>query len=104
MSPKNIDTEAIDEIATSASLVFTDDIKKAELTSSLGNMIDLFIKMDKIEVCPTKQSDFNKMTYDCLHIADTPCPPINKQSGQCFTHYDIDSGYFVVPKVINTES
>lgn len=103
MSPKKIDTEAIELISTSASLELS-ETAKAELTSDLGKMIELFIAMDKIEVCPTKKSDVNTTTYKKLHANSEPTAAVNKTNGNCYKYYDDDSGYFVVPKVLNNET
>ena len=103
MSPKKIDTEAIEQIAASASLELS-DAAKTELTSDLGKMIELFIAMDKIEVCPTKKSDVNTTTYQKLRNNIEPNKTIIKTKGPCYTHYNEESGYFVVPKVLNNET
>ena len=100
--PKSIDQEATDHIAKAASLAFSDE-ERTELTSSLGKMIELFIAMDKTEVCPTKQSDFNKTTYQCLRETTTACPATPKQDPKVYPHHDNETGFFVVPKVLNTE-
>ena len=103
MSPKKIDTEAIEQIAASASLELSEKAQ-AELTSDLGKMIELFIAMDKIEVCPTKKTDVNTTTYKALRNHIDPNETIIKTKGPCYTHYNEESGYFVVPKVLNNET
>ena len=102
MSPKNLDNDAIHQIAASASLQFSEAACE-RLYDSLQNMIQVFAQMDQIEVCPTKQSDFNQTTYHCLRSADQPVATTPKQKGKTYRYYDDETGYFVVPKVLNTE-
>tara|TARA_B100001989_G_C24497553_1_gene443014 strand:- start:463 stop:807 length:345 start_codon:yes stop_codon:yes gene_type:complete len=100
--PKSIDNEAIDLIAKSSGLKFTPD-ENAALTSSLGSMIELFINMDNIEVCPTKQSDFNKTTYQCLRENTETCATTPKNLSSTYPYYDQSTGFFTVPKVLKSE-
>jgi aspartyl/glutamyl-tRNA(Asn/Gln) amidotransferase C subunit len=102
MPQHNIDEQAIEQIAKTACLEL-DEKSKIQLIESLGNMVDLFVAMDKIQVCPTKQSDFNQLDYSNILPADQPCAETKKKAGDSYTYYDEKSGFFTVPKVLNNE-
>jgi Asp-tRNA(Asn)/Glu-tRNA(Gln) amidotransferase C subunit len=102
MSQHNIDEQTIEQIAKTACLELNEKSKK-QLIESLGNMVDLFVAMDKIQVCPTKQSDFNQLDYNRILPAEQPCAETEKKVGNSYRYYDEETGFFTVPKVLNNE-
>lgn len=102
MPQHNINEEVIEKLAKTACLEL-DSGSKIALIESLGNMVDLFRAMDQIEVCPTKQSDFNQLEYPKVFVGDQCSARAPKEKGPSYSYYDDESGFFTVPKVLSNE-
>ena len=102
MAINKTESDQIRKIARAAALELTPELM-SEHANDYGKITELFAAMDKIEVCPTKQTDFNKQNYHQLR-PDNSSPGIEKENGTTYRYYNEKSGYFTVPKVLNTES
>ena len=101
MAHCTIDIKVVEKIARTAALELDEEMM-LEIVSDLKKIAVLFEAMDKIEICPTKLSDFNKINCEDLRDDNTQDAD-TKADKCCYRYHDAETGYFTVPEVLNNE-
>lgn len=102
MSKTEINVEILQGIAQVATIAVPEE-SQGEISKNLAKVVDLFMAMDKIEVCETKKSDLYEINYNQLRTDQSENQTIDKSAKTTYRYYDNHSGNFIVPKVIETE-
>ncbi|MEC8882152.1 MAG: hypothetical protein VX737_02570 [Pseudomonadota bacterium] len=102
MAKTEISEEILQGIAKIATIIVPKK-SQAEMSKNLTKIVDLFIAMDKIQVCETKKSDLYEVNYNQLRTDKSENQTTDKSAKATYCHYDDHSGNFIVPKVIETE-
>ena len=102
MANTEINEEILQRIAKIATVIVPDQALP-EMSRNLTKIVDLFTAMDKIQVCETKKSDLYEVNYIQLRTDKCEHQTTDKSSKATYSHYDKQSGNFIVPKVIETE-
>mgnify|MGYP001192400240 CR=1 FL=1 len=102
MSETEISEQILQRIAKIATIIVPNK-SQAEMSENLAKVVDLFIAMDKIQVCETKKSDLYEVNYNQLRTDKCENQTTDKSAKGTYCHYDNHSGNFIVPKVIETE-
>ena len=102
MAKTEISEEILQGIAKTATIIVPNE-SQAEMSKNLAKIVDLFIAMDKIQVCETKKSDLYEVNYNQLRTDECENQTTDKSTKATYCHYDNHSGNFIVPKVIETE-
>lgn len=97
-----ISQEVLNDIAFRAKITIsqeqTDDFRK-----SLTSIVKMYHKMSQVSVCEFKQYGLQPTEYDNLREdKPAPCPGYPALSTS-FAHFNVTTGYFEVPKVIDEE-
>ena len=97
-----ISVDVLNDIAFRAKITISDE-QKDDFRKSLTSIVNMFHAMSKVNVCEYKQYGFVPTDYSQLQ-EDTaqPCPSYAVLESTC-PHFNIDTGYFEVPKVIDEE-
>lgn len=97
-----ISVDVLNDIAFRAKITISDE-QKDDFRKSLTSIVNMFHDMSKVNVCEYKQYSFMPTNYEDLQ-QDTPkpCPSYAVLETTC-PHFNIDTGYFEVPKVIDEE-
>lgn len=97
-----ISVDVLNDIAFRAKITISDE-QKDDFRKSLTSIVNMFHAMSKVNVCEYKQYSFMPTEYQDLRKDEPmPCPNYAVLETTC-PHFNIDTGYFEVPKVIDEE-
>ena len=97
-----ISTDVLKDIAFRAKIKISDE-QSDDFRNSLTSIVKMFHKMSQVSVCEFKQYGFEPTSYERLRgDQPRPCPTYKSIRSAC-PHFNDDTGYFEVPKVIDEE-